>query len=124
MGGLSTRALDTLPQVIIDVCKENGIRPPKEMLDASQSQMHNWFQRIFTPVKKKVVDHVFADFIETSRQMANMPRPKKGRPMSIGKHCDWCQFEELCRAEMQGSDVKFIKEHEYEESDYGKEEEE
>jgi|SRR5262252_2222502 len=120
-GSLSTRIIDTLPQVIVDVCKENKIKPPKNLVDETHHRMHEWFERVFTPVKKNVVSSLFADFIVTARQMADTPRPARGRPMSVGKHCDWCQFEDLCRAELQGSDVDFIKEHHYVQGNYEEE---
>jgi hypothetical protein len=33
--------------------------------------------------------------------------------MNIGRHCSFCDFEMLCRAEIQGSDVDYLKEREY-----------
>jgi hypothetical protein len=83
--------------------------------------MSQWFQRIYTPVKKEVIKQVWLDFLDTASQMADTPRPMRGRPKSIGRHCEWCQFEDLCRAELQGSDVDFVKEHYYESSDYDQE---
>jgi len=122
-GEMSERSLDSLPQVVIDVCREHRIKPPADLVYKQHENMSHWFERIYTPVKKKVVDEVFTDFLNTARQMANTPRPRRGRPKSIGRHCDWCQFEDICRAELQGSDAEFVKEHYYQQSDYDQEEE-
>lgn len=120
-GEISSRSIESLPQVIIDTCKEHGVKPPPELIDQQTRNMSSWFERIYTPIKKNVVDEVFADFLETARQIVHTRKPSRGRPKSIGRHCDWCQFEDICRAELQGSDAGFIKEHHYTISDYERE---
>lgn len=118
-GGLSDRAIDTLPEVIIDTAKAAGLKPIayQKLVDESRLKLNSWFERVYTPVKKQVVDQVFQDFITTAREIADS-QGAKDRPREFGKHCDWCSFEMLCRARMQGLDEDFIKEHEYEQSDY------
>jgi predicted RecB family nuclease len=89
----------------------------KSLIDSQRSNMQNWYQRIYTPIKKQVLDHIWADFLSTAHEMrrAKLTEPQ---PRSIGRHCSWCQFEPLCRAELQGLDVASIIEHEYVESTY------
>jgi hypothetical protein len=113
-GTLSTRELDSLPQVVEDTLKQYKLNPKKygELIDAQRRNMSSYFQRIFTPIKKAVVDNLYQDFISSARQLMDI-NFKKGVPRSIGKHCDWCEFEPLCRAALQGSDEDFVKEREY-----------
>ena len=118
-GEVSERSLDSLPEVVIDTIEAAGrnIKNYSQMIDAQQTNMHNWFQRIYTPIKKQIVNNVWDDFLDTARDMR---RAKLSRQQvrTIGRHCGWCQFEPLCRAELQGLDVEAILEYEYTESTY------
>jgi len=116
-GSVSTRALDSLPQVVIDTLEEHNISSSAKIVDEQRAKLSSWFQRVHTPIKKPVIDALFRDFIATARQMSDAA-DERNRPRSIGRHCEWCEFEPLCRAELQGSDVDFIKEHEYVRSSY------
>lgn len=101
-GKYSSRKIDTLPSVI-----EQIANPSRRMIEQGQEGLKRWFKRIYVPVKKKVVDQVFNDFVEVSREVQE--RGEASRPMSIERHCDWCEYEPLCRGELNGSDVEFIK---------------
>lgn len=124
-GEISERALDSLPQIVVDTLKENKIKiGPREqaIFDTQRRNLPTWFQRVYTPVKTQVLDHVWKDFVATAREMrdANTSKPQV---RTIGRHCSWCEMEPLCRAAMQGSDEEFIIEHEYQPSTYGEKDE-
>lgn len=112
-GSLSSRALDSLPQVVVDVIKENKLKTAdyKKLIKEQEDNQKNWFQRTVTPVKPKVMKNIVDDFITTAREMADSVPIKPVR--SIGLHCSWCDYEPLCRARFQGNDEDFIKEREY-----------
>lgn len=112
-GSLSTRSLDSLPNVVLDVIREHKLdaKKYKPLVDSQRANMSNYFQRVYTPVKKKVVDFMFGEFIDTAHEMEALHG--KVRRMTIGRHCDWCEFEAICRARLQGSDVDFVIEHEF-----------
>lgn len=114
-GELSSRELDSLPQVVLDTIKEHKLNPKnyKDLIDAQTARMPTWYERIFTPTKKDVVDMLVRDFTISAIQLrdTNFDKPM---PRNIGKHCDWCDFEPLCRAALQGSDEEYIREREYE----------
>lgn len=113
-GTLSTKALDSLPQVVRDVLKANKLKEKDyaELIDSQEANVSTWFQRVYTPTKKPVVDSLFQDFVVSAKQLrdTNFDKPV---PRSIGKHCGWCDFEAVCRAELQGSDSEYVKEREY-----------
>lgn len=111
-GELSTRQLDSLPQVVIDILRENNLNLSdySELIASQELNMTTYFQRTYTPTKPKVIKAIFSDFLTTAREMAD----KKRKPVkNIGIHCSWCAYESLCRAQLQGNDVEFIKEREY-----------
>lgn len=124
-GKMSARALDTLPSVVVDSLKEAGVNPRDKkfatLIASAGRNRSSYFQRIYQAVKPKVVDTLFDDFVSTAKEMKSMHGKAKDR--NIGRHCDWCEFEPLCRAELQGLDIKFITKKEYEVSDYKNQEE-
>lgn len=115
-GKPSKKALDTIPTRIVrwaDEWKaEHGTRPDTKALVASATKNRGrYFQRIFTPTKSDIVDKVFADFVETSLEMRDAHGRSKAK--NIGRHCSWCSYESLCRAELRGGDVDYLKEREF-----------
>jgi hypothetical protein len=109
-GSMSRRKIDTLPAVVRQVAEDNEIKPNKILLAHSESRIDTWFQRIYTPVSPQVIDLIFDDFLRTSFDIAEFPNRKE---RNIDKHCGWCDFEAICRAELTGGDPDFVKEREY-----------
>lgn len=112
-GALSQKNIDSLPITIRETIAEQGLkeRDYKEFIKRSENDLGSWFSRIHTPVNEAVVDHVFEDFLTTVREMAD--RHGKCKDRNIERHCSWCDFEPICRAEMQGDDVDYVKQREY-----------
>jgi hypothetical protein len=112
-GKLSQRQLDTLPTAVLETLNDLGLNPRdyEHLLEGARQNRGEYFKRIFNPTKPQVVDILFADFIETAREMSE--RHGKSKVKSIENHCDWCDFEPICRAELQGSDVDYTKEREF-----------
>ena len=116
-GKLSERHIDSLPEVVIDTINDNDLNPKDyaTFIKAQEDNLPSWFQRVYTPIKPKVVKGVFAEFVTVSREMVDYydKHPDTMPPKSIGHRCNWCPFEPLCRAELQGNDIDFIIEKEY-----------
>jgi hypothetical protein len=112
-GTVSKAAISTLPSVVKLFLKEVVLSEKKhqDMIRAAENNQKNYFQRIFTPINKGLVDFVFAGFLDTAREM--MQYHGKKQDMNIDLHCKWCDYEPLCRAKLTGSDVDFIIEREY-----------
>lgn len=116
-GGLSSRKIVTLPSVILKLCEEEELDPNdyEELIDSAKMSMVEYYKRVYTPVQPEVVDQIFADFVTTAQEIAD--RHGKSSERNIGKHCGWCDYEPICRAELTGGDVDFVKEREYETSE-------
>lgn len=114
-GDLSTREVDTLPSRITRFYEEQERDQRgdeyRNLIKRAEANRTNYFQRIFTPTKKKVVDLLFDDFIVSAREIAD--RKPNIRDRNIGRHCDWCTFESICRAELRGADVDFVIKSDY-----------
>lgn len=113
-GGLSKKMLVTLPTRVRDVLKQHKLSSTdyKRLLQMGEQSRKSYFVRIFNPARKKVIDHIYADFVKTATDMAD--RLGHEKEMNIDRHCDWCEFEPICRALLQGSDVEFVKKKEFE----------
>jgi PD-(D/E)XK nuclease superfamily len=112
-GQLSERQIDTLPEVIRDVVSEHklSIKHYQGLLAQQTDNLSTWFERVYTPRNQTTVKLLWEDFITTSQEMMDLHHKRKER--NIGKHCDWCEFEPLCRAKLTASDYDFVMEREF-----------
>lgn len=123
-GTMSRAALDSLPSVVNDVLRGAKLKASDyaDVIKAQEENRTNWFQRVFTPVSKAIIDPVMKDVLDTAREMAELHG--KSKTKTFGRHCEWCGYRALCAAELQGHDVEFVKAREFEFNDYEAEKEE
>lgn len=118
-GSVSKRRIDTLPNVVKFALRHHRDKPGyRELVDSATLNMSTYFQRVYTPIKKQVIDQVWGDFLRTAREMRDtdlLVAPVR----TIGRHCSWCQNEMLCRASLTGGDEEYLIENEYMPSTYG-----
>lgn len=115
-GSLSNKKIDTLPGAVIAAIEAEGLslKKHKAHIDKAAENRPLWFERVFTPVNTSVVDAVFADFVLTIREMVDREDRKVNHwPKNIDKHCGWCDFEGICRAELQGLDRDYVIQHDF-----------
>ncbi len=112
-GTLSRKAIDTVPEMVVQTAKELGLKIRNQTLamEMAQESQNKYYHRMFNPLKQKVVDTIFSDFIDTAREMSEYHDTRKD--MNIERHCEWCDYEPLCRARLQGNDIDMIMEREY-----------
>lgn len=110
-GTVAKRGIDTLPRRVKAFAKMHRVKIPESLMESATKNRERYFSRIFTPTKPAVVDKVYADFLETAREMRDCFG--KSRTKNIDRHCDWCEFESICRAELRGDDVDFVKKREF-----------
>lgn len=110
---LSKRQITTLPSVIKAAVKKHGLKleDHRDLLEDAETSRSNYFQRIFTPYNETVADMIFAGFVETAIDIRDNHLKRKEK--SLGRGCEWCDYEAICRAEFTGGDVDFVKEREF-----------
>lgn len=111
-GKLSTKQISTLPAIVKKtVAKHNlDIADYQNLVQMAEASIPDYFQRIFTPMGKDIIDVVFNDFVATAREIADYDN----KPVrNIDLHCSYCDYEPLCRGVFTNSDIDFIKEREY-----------
>jgi hypothetical protein len=107
-GLMSEKNIDSLPITIRETIVEMGLKEKdyKGFITRSEEQLATWFQRIHTPVDNTVVDNVFSDFLFSIREM--VAGHGKCVDKNIERHCSWCDYEAICRAELQGDDRDYV----------------
>ena len=113
-GKVSQKKIDVLPAALRSFLSDNKIKVtavPDLMKHAETTVRDNYFFRIRNPLTAKVVDAIYSDFIDAIHDMRDNHGKLKMR--SIDKHCQWCDYAPLCKAEMLGHDVKFLIKREY-----------
>ena len=113
-GAMSEKNIVTLPITVRETIKELGLKEKdhKGFIKRSEEHLSSWFQRIHTPVNTSVVDSVFEDFKFSILEMID--GHEKCKDKNIEKHCGWCDYNALCRAELEGNDVDYLKQKDYE----------
>jgi hypothetical protein len=110
-GAISRRQIQSLPTRIKWWFEDRGLPIDRSLMQKTEVYRNKWFDRIFTTKKEKVVDFMFADFERSVREMVE--HEDKDPVRTIDLHCDWCEYEALCRAELTGGDVDYVKEKEF-----------
>lgn len=114
---LSAQQIVTLPSVIRAALKVYGLSEEAhaDAIKRAEEARHEYFQRIYTPLNRSVADAIFDGFVESAIEMRD--QHAKRRDKNIGRHCSWCDYEPLCRAQFTGGDVDFIIEREFDRED-------
>ncbi len=118
-GEMSRRAnIDTTWAVYRQALIDNDLDPRdyKDMQETLRGKEADWYRRVYLPVSKHVQDTVVGETITTAKEIRR--RAGKDKTRTIAKHCDWCQFSDLCRAELTGIDSDYIRKTNFEESEY------
>jgi CRISPR/Cas system-associated exonuclease Cas4 (RecB family) len=112
-GKISQARIDSLPTRIRRWIKEEGLKKKDfaKMLADAEANRKNRFIRIYSPVKRPIVEMIWADFVDTAQEMRDFHGKKKDQ--NIGRHCSWCDYQALCKAEATGSDIDWIINREY-----------
>lgn len=113
-GKISQAKIDSLPSRIHRWRKEQGLKRSEvaKLIEDAEANRRNRFIRLFSPIKRPIVNMVWEDFVDTAKEMVEFYGKKKDQ--NIGRHCSWCDYQELCKAEATGSDVDWLIERNYE----------
>lgn len=84
-----------------------------QMREQLEGKEDNFFKRKYLPTNKHITGNIIKDVITTASEMQR--KLGKVTTRTIGKHCDWCDFYDVCQAELRGLDSTFIRKANYEE---------
>lgn len=115
-GSMSRRKnIDTTWAVYRQAVKDAGL-DPKDYADMKQEldgKEGDFYVRSYLPVNRTITENLLEEARVTAREMKRKGGRDKTR--TIEKHCSWCEFYNLCQAELRGLDADFIRKHDYKE---------
>jgi len=116
-GKISQARIDSLPSRIERWIKDEGKKRKEftKLLTDAKENRRNRFIRVYSPVKARIVDNIWDDFVDTAREMRDFHGKKKDQ--NIGRHCSWCDYQALCKAEATGSDLEWLIKREFQTED-------
>lgn len=107
-GKISQARIDSTPSRIKRWLKEQGLKRSnyRKLLEDSEANLKNRFIRLYSPIKPSIVNSVWEDFVDTAREMRDNHGKKKDQ--NIGRHCSWCDYRDICKAEVVSADVEWV----------------
>ena len=90
--------------------KENGYDPAQYTdLLAPLAAASPLLRRYRLPRAEVVTDRILADTDRSAREILGHATPVR----NIGRHCSWCSYQSLCRAELYGLDTTFMRSRDF-----------
>lgn len=105
-GRLSKQKCDSIPTVVEKFLLQEGENLEEWSEFITALSWDNFYRRYEERVSNNVVESVMSDVIETARDIVDNPNRKARNMNSQG--CQWCDFSDICEAELTGADVSFI----------------
>jgi len=113
-GGLSKRDIDTDYYTYHKTVLDNKLNPRdyEDILSTLKEKKSTFYIRSKTPTPEIVKKNIIEDFIVTCIEIEKLGELSKTK--SLGKFtCNMCEYALICRAELSGLDVDFIKRNSY-----------
>lgn len=114
-GELSRRNIDTTWSVYLSAIKNNKLDPDdyKDMQERLEGKEATFFVRPLLPAHPKLIRRLVDDAVETAKEIRDGKPPVR----NIERHCDWCEYKNLCYAELRGFDTKDMMKRDFQEKD-------
>lgn len=97
-------------------CKKRGISD-KEILrkgkELYSGNIHNFFFRFSDDIIPQMVDEIFSGFLYTAEEIVK--NGEKNKTRHTGTNCSWCDYKDICYAELTGGNSDYVREKDYRE---------
>lgn len=99
---------DITPASWLRACKDKGITDEETLKQGSQyaGNENNYFFRVQQDIYPEMVEDVYNGFVYTCRDIINRSRENKVK--NITKECAWCEYRDICMAELSGNDREYV----------------
>lgn len=99
---------DITPRSWLRACKERGITDPDILKqgEAYAGNENNYFFRVEQDLYPEMVEDVFNGFVYTCRDIIN--RGNENKVKNITRDCSWCEYRDICMAEMSGGNREYV----------------
>lgn len=112
-GDVSKAKIVTLPSTVESFIENNAVsaEDADRLTASAQEGAKKYFKRSYTVKNDNVKKSLFDGFVETAKEIVRDHGESKA--MCIDQHCSWCEYKDLCRAELENADVDFVRERNY-----------
>lgn len=109
----SAASKDITPASWKRACKERGITDPEVIKQGEQyaGNENNFFFRVQQDVYPEMVEEIFNGFSYTCKDIVRRGRENKVK--NITRDCAWCEYRDICMAELSGSDREYVIQEKY-----------
>jgi hypothetical protein len=111
-GSISKQEISTDYPTVFTFLKKNGF-DPKEYRDtlAPLAASSPFLRKYRLPRSEGVVEKIMEDADRTAREIFNSTLNTNVR--NITRDCDWCPYQQLCRGELFGLDMAYLRENNF-----------
>lgn len=95
-------------------CKRRGITDPDIVgkgKDLYAGNIYNFYFRYNEEYIPQMVDEIYSGFKYTAIEIVK--NGEKNKTRHTGPNCSWCEYRDICYAELTGGNVEYVKERDY-----------
>lgn len=95
-------------------CKRRGITDPDIIgkgQDLYAGNIYNFYFRYNEEYIPQMVDEIYSGFKYTAIEIVK--NGEKNKTRHTGQNCSWCEYRDICYAELTGGNVGYVKERDY-----------
>ena len=81
--------------------------------EAYQGNIPNYFFRLREDYIPEMVNEIYSSFLYSAKEAVRNAESNKSR--HTGQNCSWCEFKDICYAELTGGNAAYIREKDFKE---------
>ena len=91
-----------------------------DLKDHFEARDNDFFKRVYLPYEPEIADQLYDEFKYSVDLLADAKRSQIVFPRNMERHCSWCNYQSLCKAEFHTplKEMGGFIEKEYEKRDY------
>lgn len=97
-------------------CKKKGVTDPEVVnkgKDLYGGNIHNFYFRYTEEYIPQMVDEIYSGFKYTAAEIVR--NGEKNKTRHTGPNCSWCEYKDICYAELTGGNAEYVRQKDYQE---------
>ena len=97
-------------------CKEKGITEPEIISKGKElygGNIYDFFFRYTEEYIPEMIEDIYAGFKYTAKEIVN--HGEKNKTRHTGPNCSWCEYKDICYAELTGGNADYVRQKDYQE---------
>lgn len=94
-------------------CSDRGIADEEQFQKAAayEGNIPNFFFRLREEYLPDMVNEIYSGFLYTAKEVVK--NGEKNKTRHTGQGCSWCEYKDICYAELTGGNAAYIKEKDF-----------